>query len=51
MVEHLSGCDGCQDYVDQFRRTFHALGDPPAGGRRARREARQALLDSFRRSA
>ena len=49
LVEHLSGCDGCQDYVAQFQRTIHALADPPA--RDLSPEARQALLDSFRRTA
>ena len=49
LVEHLSGCDGCQDYVAQFQRTIHALADPPARAPVAR--GPPGLLDSFRRSA
>jgi anti-sigma factor RsiW len=49
VVAHLSGCDGCQGYVEQFRRTVAVLGDPPAGGRPALTpQARQDLLAAFR---
>ena len=44
--EHLAGCTGCRNYLDQMRRTIHAVGQLteadliPA--------ARDDLLDLFR---
>ena len=46
-VEHLAVCEGCERYVDQFRRTIGALGDLPPD--ELPDETRSALLDSFRR--
>lgn len=49
VVEHLSGCDGCQEYVAQFERTVETLGaTPPAA---LSPEARAELLEKFRRGA
>ena len=49
VVEHLSGCDGCQAYVEQFQRTVRTLnGLPPA---ELSPQARADLLEKFRRGA
>jgi anti-sigma factor RsiW len=46
LTEHLSGCDGCDTYVDQIRRTITEVGTatpetlPPS--------TRNALLAAFR---
>jgi anti-sigma factor RsiW len=49
VVEHLSGCDGCQDYVAQFQRTVSELGGlPPAA---LSPQARAELLEKFRQGA
>lgn len=52
LVEHLNGCDGCSDYVEQYRRAVRTLGDLPADDAAALTpEARAALLEAFRRTA
>lgn len=52
VIEHLSGCDGCQAYVEQFRQTVETLGELPAEQRAALPPAvRATLLERFRRSA
>ena len=50
-VEHLAVCEGCDRYVEQFRRTIGALGElPPDELPDGTRSAlRSALLDAFRR--
>jgi predicted anti-sigma-YlaC factor YlaD len=30
LVDHLAMCEGCEEYLDQFRQTICALGDLPA---------------------
>jgi anti-sigma factor RsiW len=44
--EHLAACDGCDRYLDQFRRTISVLGELPAKSLSA--EARGQLLSAFR---
>ncbi|WP_024799491.1 anti-sigma factor [Nocardia sp. BMG51109] len=45
-IEHISECDGCDVYLDQFRRTIQVAGElqpetiPP--------EIRRTVLDAFR---
>jgi len=52
LVEHLSGCDGCWDYVEQYRQAVRTLGELPAEeGATLNPEARAALLEAFRRTA
>lgn len=52
LVEHLNGCDGCSDYVEQYRRTVRTLGELPAEvPTTLTPEARAALLEVFRRTA
>ena len=52
LVEHLNGCDGCSDYVEQYRRAVRTLGELPAEeGAALTPEARAALLEVFRRTA
>jgi anti-sigma factor RsiW len=46
VLDHLALCDGCQQYVDQFRQTIHVLGELPP--ERLTDEARAGLLDAFR---
>ncbi|HEY7483282.1 MAG TPA: zf-HC2 domain-containing protein [Streptosporangiaceae bacterium] len=47
VARHLSLCDGCETYLDQFRQTIRTLGDDrPGEGLPA--EARAALLAKFR---
>lgn len=46
VVDHLALCDGCQQYVDQFRQTIRVLGELPP--ERLTDEARAGLLDAFR---
>jgi anti-sigma factor RsiW len=46
-VDHLSGCDGCEQYLDQVRRTVTTLADLPAD-ERLPAEARERLLGAFR---
>jgi anti-sigma factor RsiW len=48
-VAHISGCDGCETYLAQFRRTVDALGTLPAPPLDA--DARENLLAAFRRTA
>lgn len=43
---HLSGCDGCENYLDQFRQTVATLGELPAP--RLSTEARDQLRGAFR---
>jgi anti-sigma factor RsiW len=51
VVQHLSGCDGCQAYVAQFRQTVETLAELPADERAALTPAtRAALLERFRGS-
>jgi anti-sigma factor RsiW len=45
-VEHITDCDGCERYLDQFRHTMHALGDLPADSLDT--EVRDRLLIAFR---
>jgi anti-sigma factor RsiW len=45
-VEHLTECDGCDAYLDQFRRTIDTLGELPAQS--IPDEARDKLLTAFR---
>ncbi len=45
-VDHLAICDGCTEYLDQFRRTISTLGELPAD--HLPDEAREALLSAFR---
>ena len=52
LVEHLNGCDGCTDYVEQYRRAVRTLGELPGADAPALSpEARAALLEVFRRTA
>jgi len=52
LVEHLNGCDGCSDYVEQYRQAVRTLGKLPADDPVALSpEARAALLEVFRRTA
>jgi anti-sigma factor RsiW len=43
---HLAGCDGCDRYLDQIRRTIRTVGELPP--RSLSLDARQALLGAFR---
>ncbi|EUA20252.1 MULTISPECIES: anti-sigma factor family protein [Mycobacterium] len=43
---HLSECDGCENYVEQFRTTIQTLGRVTAD--RLDPDFRQRLLDTFR---
>jgi anti-sigma factor RsiW len=45
-TEHLTECDGCDRYLDQFRQTISTLGELPAESLSA--EARDRLLSAFR---
>jgi anti-sigma factor RsiW len=45
-VDHLAGCDGCQEYLDQVRRTVDNLGDLPPD--HLPDDARNAILAAFR---
>ena len=47
--EHLSGCDGCQRYLDQLRTTIGLLGSAPVPT--LSEEAYDALLAAFGRHA
>ena len=52
LVEHLNGCDGCSEYVEQYRQAVRTLGglttnDAPT----LTPEARAALLEVFRGTA
>jgi predicted anti-sigma-YlaC factor YlaD len=52
LVEHLNGCDGCSDYVEQYRQAVRTLGQLPAeDSSTLTAEARAALLEVFRRTA
>lgn len=52
LVEHLNGCDGCSDYVEQYRRAVRTIGELPAEDVAVLSpEARAALLEVFRRTA
>ena len=52
LVEHLNGCDGCSDYVEQYRQAVRTLGELSAEeGTTLTPEARAALLEVFRRTA
>ncbi len=52
LVEHLNGCDGCSDYVEQYRQAVRTLGELPAEeGATLSPEGRAALLEAFRRTA
>ncbi|NRN62860.1 Transmembrane anti-sigma factor [Kibdelosporangium sp. 4NS15] len=44
--EHLRICDGCDTYIEQFRRTIDTLGSLPEAG--LPEDARDALLNAFR---
>ena len=43
---HLGICDGCEEYVEQMRRTIRALGRLPEDS--ISRDARDRLLAAFR---
>jgi anti-sigma factor RsiW len=43
--EHLQECDGCQQYVEQMRRTLHTLGRLPEESLSS--PARERLLDTI----
>ncbi|WP_327138818.1 anti-sigma factor family protein [Nocardia sp. NBC_01327] len=45
-VDHLSLCDGCDAYLDQFRQTIQITGELPAESLSA--PARDTLLSAFR---
>jgi predicted anti-sigma-YlaC factor YlaD len=47
-VDHLSLCDGCHQYFDQYQDTIRALSDLPP--ERLPDDARAALLEAFRNS-
>jgi predicted anti-sigma-YlaC factor YlaD len=44
--EHISGCDGCRDYIDQMRSTVALSNEARPPGLTP--EAEQALLSAFR---
>jgi anti-sigma factor RsiW len=44
-VEHVAECEGCDRYLDQFRRTVQALGHLPTDSLNA--EVRGRLLTAF----
>ena len=46
VIAHLAGCDGCQRYLDQIRRTVDALGRLPPD--RLSGPVRERLLAAFR---
>ncbi|MBF8193839.1 zf-HC2 domain-containing protein [Nonomuraea sp. K274] len=43
---HLSGCEACERYVEQFRATIAALGDPPP--EKLPPDVRDRLMSAFR---
>jgi hypothetical protein len=45
-VDHLSMCDGCERYLDQFRQTISTLGELPPESLSP--QARAEILDAFR---
>ncbi|MEU4313970.1 zf-HC2 domain-containing protein [Nocardia sp. NPDC024068] len=45
-VEHLALCDGCDVYLDQFRRTIRTVGELPPDS--ISEAARGKLLAAFR---
>jgi anti-sigma factor RsiW len=45
-IEHLAGCDGCEVYVEQFRRTIAEVGQVEPES--LSDETRDRLLDTFR---
>lgn len=48
IVEHLSGCNGCGAYVEQFRQTVRTLGELPADQQALTPQTRARLLAAFR---
>jgi anti-sigma factor RsiW len=48
VLDHLTGCDGCDRYLDQMRQTIRALGLGDVSPERLPRETRDALLAAFR---
>jgi anti-sigma factor RsiW len=46
VTDHLVGCDGCDRYLEQMRRTVRTVGHLPAD--RLTEPARSALLAAFR---
>jgi anti-sigma factor RsiW len=46
-IDHLALCDGCDRYLDQFRRTVRELGELPPGELPA--ETRNTLMAAFRK--
>jgi predicted anti-sigma-YlaC factor YlaD len=48
VVDHLSMCDGCHRYFDQYQRTITALSELPP--ERLPDDERSALLEAFRNS-
>lgn len=50
LVDHVAICDGCGNYIDQFRRTISTLAELPADAQEALSpERRSALLAEFRK--
>jgi anti-sigma factor RsiW len=45
-VDHLAICEGCTEYLDQFRRTIRNLGELPPD--RLPDKARDAIISAFR---
>jgi anti-sigma factor RsiW len=45
-VDHLAICEGCTEYLDQFRRTVRNLGELPPD--RLPHDARATILSAFR---
>ncbi|MFD3994051.1 anti-sigma factor family protein [Streptomyces sp. NPDC058548] len=45
-VDHLAKCHGCENYLDQFRRTIATTGELTPDG--VSPDARQQLLTAFR---
>ncbi|MBO3751418.1 zf-HC2 domain-containing protein [Streptosporangiaceae bacterium NEAU-GS5] len=45
-IDHLAQCEGCENYLDQFRTTIQALGELPAESLSG--ETRDRLLAAFR---
>jgi anti-sigma factor RsiW len=48
LERHLEECEGCEAYLDQFRRTIEAVGGLRERGLDA--STREGLLETFRRA-
>ena len=50
LVDHVAVCDGCGNYIDQFRQTINTVAELPDDAREVLSpELRDALLAEFRR--